>query len=128
MVQGSCRLLLRVLLVVLCLAPLASLSFTAHGADTADTASPDHNTTTLMGKFTEGEESTQSTVKDEVKHKILFIMGIALLVLIISTAAVGINMALFGKELFVAHMVLAGATVFLSLAHAVTAIVWFFPF
>jgi hypothetical protein len=58
----------------------------------------------------------------------MFAMGIALLLLVIATASLGIAMALYGKQVFVAHMVCAGMSVFLSIAHAVTAIVWFFPF
>ncbi len=67
-------------------------------------------------------------VKDEVKHKILFYMGIALLLLLCSTAYLGVSMVVFNKEVFVPHMISAGLTVTLGIAHAVTAIVWFFPF
>lgn len=65
---------------------------------------------------------------DEYKHQILFVMGVILLVLIFITAGLGLSMAMHGKELFVWHMLAAGATVFLSVAHAVTSIVWFFPY
>ena len=84
----------------------------------------------VMSSFNAEEKAKKdaSDIEEQTKHEILFWMGIILLVLIIATAAVGINMAFFGKELFVHHMVLAGGTVFLSLAHAVTAIVWFYPF
>ncbi len=81
----------------------------------------------VMSKFT-SDMKDNAVVEEEVKHQVLFWMGVVLLVLILATAAVGINMAFFGKEMFLTHMVFAGATVFLSLAHAVTAIVWFFPY
>ncbi|VAW85985.1 hypothetical protein MNBD_GAMMA16-63 [hydrothermal vent metagenome] len=67
-------------------------------------------------------------IEDKQKHQILFIMGVLLFVLILATATLGVRMALFGKQLFIPHMICAGATVFLSLAHAVTAIVWFYPY
>lgn len=67
-------------------------------------------------------------IADQQKHQILFYMGVILLLLVITTAVIGLQMALFGKQLFVSHMISAGLTVFLALAHAVTAIVWFFPF
>jgi hypothetical protein len=67
-------------------------------------------------------------IETKQKHQILFFIGITLLVLILATAWFGIAMAVFGKQVFVPHMICAGGTVFLAMAHAVTAIVWFFPF
>lgn len=71
---------------------------------------------------------TESFDKTRERHEILFFMGVALLVLIFLTAGYGISMAMLGKEVFVHHMICAGATVFLALAHAVASIVWFFPY
>lgn len=67
---------------------------------------------------------------DEQKnqHKILFYMGVALLLFVFLTAGYGIAMGMLGKEVFVQHMVCAGITVFLAIAHSIVAIVWFFPF
>lgn len=62
------------------------------------------------------------------RRKILFLMGVVLLILIFATASLGIAMAIKGKQVFVAHMVTAGFTVFLAVAHAVASIVWFFPY
>lgn len=67
-------------------------------------------------------------IETKQKHQILFFMGISLLIFILATAGFGIAMGVFGKQVFVPHMVCAGISVFLSIAHAVTAIVWFFPF
>jgi hypothetical protein len=53
---------------------------------------------------------------------------VTLLILILLTAAMGIRMGIYGKDVFVAHMVLAGLTVTLAIAHAIAAIVWFNPF
>jgi len=67
-------------------------------------------------------------VEAQKKHKILFIMGVCLLVGILTTAGLGLAMVLGDKQLFMWHMAVAGVTVTLAIAHAVTSIVWFFPF
>ncbi|NOY62365.1 MAG: hypothetical protein GXP10_04285 [Gammaproteobacteria bacterium] len=71
----------------------------------------------------------EAAASDDVwKHEILFVMGVLLLTVIITTAVFGVRMAIFGADVFVPHMVLAGISVFLAVAHSVVAIVWFFPF
>ncbi len=84
----------------------------------------------VLQTFQQGDELTEAQVLEDQKgqHRILFVMGVLLLVGVLLTAGLGIAMAMFGKQVFVVHMVSAGFTVFLSLAHAVTAMVWFFPF
>lgn len=74
------------------------------------------------------DEKRQIVNEDSSKHKILFIMGVILIILIFITAGLGLAMVMHGKEVFIHHMVFAGATVFLAVAHAVTSIVWFFPY
>lgn len=74
------------------------------------------------------ERHAGTELADETKHQILFYMGIALLVLLCTTAYLGVSMVVFNQEVFVKHMISAGLTVTLGLAHAVVAIVWFFPF
>lgn len=85
----------------------------------------------VMSAFTESADqklTAKSAVEDEFRHKLLFFMGLLLLVFIFSTAYFGVSMAMFGKDVFIPHMIFAGATVFLAVAHAVVAVVWFFPF
>jgi hypothetical protein len=74
------------------------------------------------------EEGQAVKISEKRKHFWLFIMGLTLLILILLTAAMGIMMGIYGKDVFVAHMVLAGLTVTLAIAHAIAAIVWFNPF
>jgi len=116
--------MLFVLLTSMLLSGLSSVAFAA------DDGQEVNNSHSVLAPFIEKEEVLGDAVAidDEQKHLILFYMGMALLFLIITTAVIGLQMALFGKQLFVQHMISAGFTVFLSLAHAVTAIVWFFPF
>lgn len=74
------------------------------------------------------EEAERYELTDEEKHQILFFMGVVLLILLCATAYLGVSMVVFNKELFVPHMITAGLTVTLGIAHAVAAVVWFFPF
>lgn len=67
-------------------------------------------------------------IPNHEKGVIMFIMGTALLIAVITTASLGMAMVLHGKEVFLAHMISAGISVFLAIAHAVVAVVWFFPF
>jgi len=114
------------LFVLLTTVMLSSVSTSVFAADEADV----NNAHSVLAPFIEKEVMLGDAVmiEDEQKHQILFYMGVLLLILIVATAVIGLQMALFGKKLFVQHMICAGFTVFLAFAHAVTAIVWFFPF
>lgn len=72
------------------------------------------------------QRANELTTKD--KHRIMFAMGVLLLILLLVTAGLGIAMGVLGKPVFVAHMVSAGLAVTLAIAHSIVAIVWFFPF
>ncbi|HKJ83256.1 MAG TPA: hypothetical protein VJ961_04460 [Mariprofundaceae bacterium] len=67
-------------------------------------------------------------VKKKKQHKILFFMGIGLLVGLLLTAGFGLAMVLGGKQVFLWHMLFAGVTITLAIAHAVTSMIWFYPF
>jgi hypothetical protein len=108
------------LLLALLPAPMA-VAGEPQGQATSDVA--------VMQAFTQAERpSGHTSLSDERKHQILFILGVALIVFILITALLGINMAIFGKKVFVAHTIFAGFSVTLAITHAVVAIVWFFPF
>jgi hypothetical protein len=74
------------------------------------------------------DDAKSYKLTDDEKHQILFFMGLGLLILLCCTAYLGVSLVVFNKEVFVPHMVAAGLTVTLGLAHAVAAVVWFFPF
>ena len=82
----------------------------------------------VLRAFARQKEEQRKEFTDQEKRQIMFFMGVALLVLLVATAAFGIAMGLYGKQVFVAHMLLAGLTVTLAIAHTVVALVWFFPF
>lgn len=89
-----------------------------------------HNDVAVMGAFTsdESEEGDALQIGDQQKRIIMFTMGLSLLILLLTTASLGISMVVQGKQVFVAHMIFAGLSVTLAIAHSVVAIVWFFPF
>lgn len=91
-----------------------------------DTQSP----TSIMSEVVKQKDDTGLTelqLKD--KHRITFYMALPLLILILLTTSLGVAMGVFGKRhLYLWHMVSAGLTVTLALAHAVVGIVWFYPF
>jgi hypothetical protein len=69
-----------------------------------------------------------NVLKDHKKHVIMFLLGVPLLILVLITGALGIAMVVYGKQVFMLHMIFAGLTVTLALAHLVTGLVWFYPF
>jgi hypothetical protein len=69
-----------------------------------------------------------TTIAEHERQVIMFSIGTVLLVLLISTASVGIAVAAFGKPLFLVHMILAGLTVTVAIVHVIVGLVWFFPF
>jgi len=69
-----------------------------------------------------------TTIAEHERQVIMFTIGSVLLVLLIGTASVGIAVAVFGKPLFLLHMILAGLTVTVAIVHVIVGLVWFFPF
>jgi hypothetical protein len=75
-----------------------------------------------------GRVDSAAAIGDKKKHLVMFLLGIPLLILLLTTGAVGIAMGLFGKPLFLLHMILAGLTMTLALVHVIVGLVWFYPF
>ena len=67
-------------------------------------------------------------IEDKTKRLVMFVMGVPLLILLLATAVLGVAMGVYGKQVFVPHMVCAGLSLTLALGHAVVGIVWFYPF
>jgi hypothetical protein len=67
-------------------------------------------------------------LSDHKKHLIMFLLGIPLIIMLLITGALGIAMVVYGKPLFVVHMISAGLTVTLAIAHVIVGVAWFFPF
>lgn len=67
-------------------------------------------------------------VTDKDKQRIMFILGVTLITLVLITGGLGIAMGLYGKSVFVPHMIFAGLSMTLALVHAIAGLVWFYPF
>ena len=102
----------------------------ASSADNANVVDPKDSSIRIMTDVNKDLALLDVDSFDERReqHKVLFYMGVLLLLFVLLTAGFGVSMAMLGKEVFVPHMICAGITVFLSIAHAVVAVVWFFPF
>lgn len=70
----------------------------------------------------------ESKLSDKRKHTIMFWLAMPLLLLLLTTTGLGVATGIFGKRLFIPHMICAGLTLTLVIAHTIAGIVWFFPF
>ncbi len=94
-------------------------------------ASSDANGIQLMEKFDRKQAEKSDgvlSVDDHRKHEIMFYMGIPLIILLLATGGIGIAVGVYGKPLFMVHIILAGLTVTLAIAHVIVGVAWFNPF
>ncbi|MDQ6950352.1 MAG: hypothetical protein Q9M26_01650 [Mariprofundales bacterium] len=121
---------LNIMLLVV-LFPLMAQAATSTVAVTRPVSNPMVSAEQMIIKFNAGthdEESAERKISIKSKHEVLFWMGAALLIGLLLTGGFGIAVGVLGKDLFVAHMICAGLTVTLAIAHAITAFVWFWPY
>lgn len=104
---------------------IAPMSYATSGDDNLEEGSVQ-----VLQAFGQGsaDESDIVAVDDKTKRIIMFSMGIPLLTLLMITGGLGVAMGVYGKQVFVPHMICAGLSVCLAIAHAVAGIVWFYPF
>ena len=90
----------------------------------------DQNNSSVMQAFTSNEvkDSDIVAIEDETKRLVMFFLGVPLLIMLIATVALGIAMGIYGKPVFLPHMICAGLSMTLALGHAVVGVVWFYPF
>jgi len=74
------------------------------------------------------ETEHAKAISDKTKQRIMFLLGVALLTLVLITGGLGLAMGLYGKQVFVPHMVFAALSVTLAIVHAIVGLVWFYPF
>jgi uncharacterized protein GlcG (DUF336 family) len=116
----------RAVLLSLLVLSVAGL-FTLVAPVKAEQTSPQDNTQVIQA-FASQEQSGTKSIEDQTKHVVMFAMGVPLLVLLLITGGLGIAMGVYGKQVFVAHMVCAGLSMTLAIAHAIVGLVWFYPF
>jgi hypothetical protein len=66
--------------------------------------------------------------QDHTRRWVMFALGAPLLLLLLATGALGIAMGIYGKQVYVAHMICAGLSITLAAVHAIVGLVWFRPF
>jgi len=96
----------------------------------ADETNRPEDSAQILQAFNQQHSKTEreKTITQKDKQRIMFLLGVALLTLVLITGALGIAMGLYGKPVFVAHMVSAGLSITLAIVHAIVGLVWFYPF
>lgn len=96
----------------------------------AQDAPPAGDSAKILQEF---NAQNRSDIRDKAiplkeKQQIMFLLGVAVIVLVIITGGLGLAMGIFGKPVFVPHMVFAAFSVTMAIVHAIVGLVWFYPF
>lgn len=115
-------LLALAVVLALCAAPFARAAAEAEPVNgVAVLEAFDHQQTQRVNQASE--------LSDHGKRVIMFALAVPLFLLLLATAGLGIATGVYGKQrLFIPHMVCAGLTITLAIAHVIAGIVWFYPF
>jgi hypothetical protein len=104
------------------------LALSAAGPACAADAGPPDTGSQVLQSFEKAQAPKVVDETQRTRHKVMFLLGVPLLILLLITASLGLATGLFGKQLFVLHMLFAGLSVTLAIVHAIVGLVWFFPF
>ena len=123
------RAILLVLFFLLCVGS-SSVSWSSTDTSSKENSIDEQNNSSVMQAFTSTEvkDSEIVAIEDETKRLVMFFLGVPLLIMLIAPVALGIAMGIYGKQVFLPHMICAGLSMTLALGHAVVGIVWFYPF
>ena len=115
------KLATRIIAVSLLILPFTLISPSIYAQD---------DSVQVMKSFTNQSDQAAdaATISDESKKIVMFVMGVPLLILLLITGGLGIAMGIYCKQVFVPHMIFAGLSLTLALAHAIVGLVWFYPF
>jgi hypothetical protein len=94
----------------------------------ADPGATTNESAQVLQSFEKAQPAQAVDETQRTRHKVMFLLGIPLLILLLITGTLGLATGLFGKQLFVLHMLFAGLSVTLAIVHAIVGLVWFFPF
>jgi len=112
---------------ILLVASLSLLSILpAHAEDASQAGDSAQILQAFNRQHREAEHAKSITDKD--KQRIMFLLGAVLITFVLITGGLGIAMGLYGKPVFVAHMIFAGLSITLAIVHAIVGLVWFYPF
>lgn len=119
------RLLSRIVLLLLLLTKGAAYAEVAPGAS-------NENSIQMMQEFGKEANSQKSDgvtpIADKRRHQIMFYLGMPLVIMLLTTAGMGIGIGVYGKPWFKYHIVLAGLTATLAIIHMIVGWAWFYPF
>jgi hypothetical protein len=118
--------LFRLAVIMLVALPSFLIVFPAQAED----ASQGNDSAQIMQAFNKQHREAEhaKSITDKDKQRVMFLLGVALLTLVLITGGLGIAMGVYGKQVFVAHMIFAGLSMTLAIAHAIVGIVWFYPY
>ncbi len=113
-----------------CLILVAAMLIMPVQTVSAEETSPTGESAKILQEFNKQHMEVEhaKAISDKTKQRIMFLLGVALLTLVLITGGLGLAMGLFGKQVFVAHMVFAALSVTLAIVHAIVGLVWFYPF
>ena len=98
-------------------------------AGAAEEPSAETSGTQILQSFEKAAAANpQVDATDRTRRWVMFALGAPLLILLLITGSLGIAMGVYGKPVYLAHMVCAGLSVTLAIVHAIVGIVWFRPF
>lgn len=109
---------------------LASLSIVSTLPAHAEDTSHEGESAQILQAFNKQHREAEhaKAISDKDKQRIMFLLGVTLITLVMITGGLGIAMGLYGKSVFVAHMIFAGLSMTLAVVHAIVGVVWFYPF
>lgn len=132
MLQMSKFLFMKIVLRYVSITLVALLSFMAVLPAQAAQESPpaSSNGAVILQEFNAQSRTDirEKAIPLKEKQQIMFLMGVAVIVMVLITGGLGLAMGVFGKSVFVPHMVFAAFSITLAIAHAIVGLVWFYPF
>lgn len=118
---------LRRLLAALGMAVMVSLC-TLVPATAADPAPANDGAQVLQTFEKSAQAPDAGNPVDQTRRWVMFFLGAPLLFLLLITGGLGIAMGVYGKPVYLAHMICAGLSITLAAVHAIVGVVWFRPF
>ncbi len=130
MLQMSKQLFSKIVLRYVSMLLAASLSLVSALPAHAQEAPPSGDSAQILQEFNAQNRSDirEKAIPLKEKQQIMFLLGVAVILLVIMTGALGLAMGVFGKPVFVAHMVFAAFSITMAIVHAIVGLVWFYPF
>lgn len=130
MLQTSKQLFRKIVLRYFSMLLAASLSLVSALPAHAQESPPSGDSAQILQEFNAQNRSDirEKAIPLKEKQQIMFLLGVAVILLVIITGALGLAMGVFGKPVFVAHMVFAAFSITMAIVHAIVGLVWFYPF